>query len=102
MEIKMRKFQAGGPAAPAQDQKAPAGGAESAQAPQGGEQGQDPLMQIAQAASQALQNQDCDTAFAVCQAFIQLIQQSGGGEQQQAAPEGEPVYRAGGKLVKRV
>ena len=59
-------------------------------------------MQIAQAASQALQNQDCDTAFAVCQAFIQLIQQSGGGEQQQAAPEGEPVYRAGGKLVKRV
>ena len=102
MEIKMSKFQAGGPAAPAQDQQAPAGGAESAQAPQGGEQGQDPLMQIAQAASQALQNQDCDTAFAVCQAFIQLIQQSGGGEQQQAAPEGEPVYRAGGKLVKRV
>ena len=102
MEIKMRKFQAGGPAAPAQDQQAHAGGAESAQAPQGGEQGQDPLMQIAQAASQALQNQDCDTAFAVCQAFIQLIQQSGGGEQQQAAPEGEPVYRAGGKLVKRV
>lgn len=102
MEIKMRKFQAGGPAAPAQDQQAPAGGAGSAQAPQGGEQGQDPLMQIAQAASQALQNQDCDTAFAVCQAFIQLIQQSGGGEQQQAAPEGEPVYRAGGKLVKRV
>lgn len=102
MEIKMRKFQAGGPAAPAQDQQAPTGGAESAQAPQGGEQGQDPLMQIAQAASQALQNQDCDTAFAVCQAFIQLIQQSGGGEQQQAAPEGEPVYRAGGKLVKRV
>lgn len=102
MEIKMRKFQAGGPVAPAQDQQAPAGGAESAQAPQGGEQGQDPLMQIAQAASQALQNQDCDTAFAVCQAFIQLIQQSGGGEQQQAAPEGEPVYRAGGKLVKRV
>ena len=39
MEIKMRKFQAGGPAAPAQDQQAPAGGAESAQAPQGGEQG---------------------------------------------------------------
>ena len=102
MEIKMRKFQAGGPAAPAQAQQAPAGGAESAQAPQGGEQGQDPLMQIAQAASQALQNQDCDTAFAVCQAFIQLIQQSGGGEQQQAAPESEPVYRAGGKLVKRV
>ena len=102
MEIKMRKFQAGGPAAPAQDQQAPAGGAESSQAPQGGEQGQDLLMQIAQAASQALQNQDCDTAFAVCQAFIQLIQQSGGGEQQQAAPEGEPVYRAGGKLVKRV
>jgi len=101
MELKLRKFQAGGPMgapeeAPVEEAPmgAPEGGA-PAPGPEG--QGGDPLMEIAQIAVQALQNQDCEAAMAVCQAFVQLIQQSQGGE-----PQGEPVYRAGGKLIARI
>jgi hypothetical protein len=34
-------------------------------------------MQIAQVAMQALQNKDCEAAMAVCEAFVQLVQQQG-------------------------
>ncbi len=109
MEIKLRKFQQGGqatpPTAPTDGGSAAAPNQQAAQAqgnegaPQGGG---DPIMQIAQAAAQALQNQDCEAAMAVCDAFIQLVQQGGQGAPEESAPEGEPVYRAGGKLVKRI
>ena len=96
MRIKARKFQEGGPM-PAEEapmEQAPAEGG----APAGGSP-EDALMQMAQLAMQALQNQDCEAAMAVCQAFVEMIQaQQGGGG---AAPE-EPVYRAGGKLVRRI
>lgn len=62
---------------------------------------QDPMMMLAQASMQALQNQDCNMAMQVCQAFLQLIQQA----QQQAAPvnQGEPVFaKNGAKLVRRI
>lgn len=68
--------------------------------------GGDPLMEIAQMAMQALQGQDCNAAFQVCEAFVQLIQQQGGGgapaEQGAPAPEGEPVFRQGGILSRRI
>lgn len=90
-----RKFQAGGPM-PAQ------GGAP---APQGGE---DPQAMLLQGAQQAVQGQDCDIAMQVCQMLIQAL----GGEAApaQGAPpeatpppaEGEPVYRRGGRLVRRI
>lgn len=96
MRIKARKFQEGGPM-PAEEapmEQAPAEGG----APAGGSP-EDALMQMAQLAMQALQNQDCQAAMAVCQAFVEMIQaQQGGGG---AAPE-EPVYRAGGRLVRRI
>lgn len=96
MRIKARKFQEGGPM-PAEEapmEQAPAEGG----APAGGSP-EDALMQMAQLAMQALQNQDCEAAMAVCQAFVEMIQaQQGGGG---AAPE-EPVYRAGGRLVRRI
>ena len=96
MRLKVAKFQEGGPM-PAEEapmEQAPAEGG----APAGGSP-EDMLMQMAQLAMQALQGQDCDAAMAVCQAFVEMIksQQGGGG----AAPE-EPVYRAGGKLVRRI
>lgn len=92
------KFQQGGEMAP---EAAPQEEAVPQEAPQQGapSQQEDPIMQLAQLAVQALQNQDCQAAMTVCQAFIQMIQQSQGGAPEQAAPEGEPVYRAGGKLV---
>ena len=96
MKLKINKYQEGGPM-PAEEapmEQAPAEGG----APAGGSP-EDALMQMAQLAMQALQNQDCDSAMAVCQAFVEMIQaQQGGGG---AAPE-EPVYRAGGRLVRRI
>jgi hypothetical protein len=84
--MKIKVFQMGGPMGPeGAPEEAPMGGApapeaggapEEAGAPAGGE---DPIMQIAQVAMQALQTQDCEAAMAVCEAFIQLIQQSQGG-----------------------
>ena len=89
------KFQAGGPM--------PAGA--PAQAPQGGE---DPIAMLVQAAQQAIQGQDCQIAMQVCQMLIEAL--GGGGGPQEAAPqeaapapaEGEPVYRRGGRLVRRI
>lgn len=92
------RFQEGGTMAePMPEEQAPMA-PEEAPAPEQG--GGDPLMQIAEMAMQALQNQDCQAAMAVCQGFIQLIQQAQGGAE--AAPQGEPVYRAGGKLSRRI
>ena len=92
---KYRKFQDGGAMPPeGAPVEAPA---EGAPAP---EQGGDPLTQILQVAAMALQNQDCEAAMAVCQAFIELAQ---GGAQGGPAPtpEGEPTFaRYGAKLVR--
>lgn len=89
------KFQAGGPM--------PAGG--GAGAPQGGE---DPTAVLLQGAQQALQGQDCQIAMQVCQMLVEAL--GGGGGPQEAAPqeaapapaEGEPVYRRGGRLLRRI
>ena len=107
--MKIKVFQAGGSMGPeGAPEEAPMTGApapEEAGAPvEGGApaEGEDPIMQIAQVAMQALQTQDCEAAMAVCEAFIQLIQQSQGGAPEEAAPEGEPVYRNGGVLSRRI
>lgn len=91
---KIKRFQQGGPmedpnAAPMDAEPMPEEGA----APEQG--GGDPLMQIAQIAMQALQNQDCEAAMQVCEAFIQLVQQAQGG----GAPQAQPVFRRGGKIA---
>ncbi|GMO10891.1 MAG: hypothetical protein Nk1A_9270 [Endomicrobiia bacterium] len=68
---------AGPPEGAAPEGAAPEG-APVQEPPQGGGGG-DPLAEIAQVAAQALQNQDCQAAMAVCEAFLQLVQQVGGG-----------------------
>lgn len=88
MKVSIKKFQEGGAMAP------------DVAAQQGGD-GQDPIMQLAQAAMQALQSQDCNMAMQVCQVFVQMIQQSQGGAPAEE-PQGEPVYRKGGTLVRRI
>lgn len=85
----IRRFQEGGAMEAPQEepmQEAPA-------------QEQDPIMMIAQGAAQALQNQDCQMAMQVCQALLQLLQQGQPTEEETPA---EPVYRRGGRLVKRI
>ena len=72
----VKKFQTGGAVestAP-ETQEAPMAGAEGAEAPQQEGVEQDPIVILAQMSAQALQNQDCQMAMQVCQAFIQLIQ----------------------------
>ena len=88
---KIAKFQEGG-VAPAPQ--------EPGMAPEQAQSGGDPIMQLAQMAQQALQSGDGQLALQVCEAFLQLIQQMAG--QQEAAPQGEPVFRKGGVIVKRV
>lgn len=102
----VRRYQQGGPMpeeAPMEEapmEEAPAEGGAPMEG-QGGEQ--DPIMMLAQAAMQALQNQDCQMAMQVCQGFIQLVQQmQGGAAPEAAAPQGEPVFRRGGVLVRRI
>lgn len=110
---------------------APAGGDPSQGGGQDPSQGQDPVSQLVQLAQQALQGQDCQAAMAVCDGLLSLIQQQGGqggdpsqgggappaggapGGDQGGAPAGgppsqrnggvigQPVYRAGGRLVRR-
>lgn len=91
----VRKFQEGGPVSP---EAAPVEGT-SQEMPQGGGE-QDPLMQITQMFAQGLQNQDCNMLAQGAQMFLQLMQaQAQGG----AAPApGEPIYRKGGVLVRRI
>ena len=75
-----------------------------AAAPQGGE---DPMAMLMQGAQQAVQAQDCQIAMQVCQMLLEL---AGGGAPAEAAPaeaapapaEGEPVYRRGGRLLRRI
>lgn len=75
---------------------------EEAPMEEGAPAGGDPLMQLAQMAAQALQSQDCNMAMQVCQAFMQLIQQAQGGGGAPAEPQGEPVFKRGGKIAYRI
>lgn len=97
----VRKFQEGG-AMPAEAPMDPAmAGGAPGPAPAPGPEGGDPIMQIAQIAMQALQTQDCEAAMAACDAFLQLIQGGQGGPPPGGAPQGEPVFKRGGKLKRR-
>lgn len=91
---KVKKFQQGGAMeqAPVEQGVAP----EAAPAEQ-----ENPLLMLADASMQALQNQDCQMAMQVCQALVQLVQQAQGGDTP-AQAEGEPVYKKGGILVRRI
>lgn len=97
-----RKFQVGGaiPAgAPAAEPTVEGGAPVDETAPdQGGEQ--DPIMMLAQMSAQAIQSQDCQMAMQVCQAFLEIVQQMQGGAPEE--PQGEPVFRKGGTLVRRI
>lgn len=92
-----RKFQEGGqmpveePAMAAEQAPAEAAPADGAD--------QDPLMQLAQMAMQALHSQDCNLAMQVCQMFVKMLQQAQGAPQEQP---GEPVYRKGGRFAYRI
>lgn len=86
--MKIKRYQQGGPM-PVEAAPAPA------PAPA---QGGDPIMQLAEMAGAALQGQDCGLAMQVCEGFMMLVEQMMGGG---AAPAQQPVFRKGGKLVRK-
>ena len=95
-------YQEGGAMQQAEPQAAPEQAAQEAGAGQGGDP-TEMLMQLAQGAAQALQTQNADLAFQVCEGLIQFVQAIQGGQGgAQPEPAGEPVYRNGGQLVRRI
>ena len=88
----IKKFQEGG-AAPAPEAAAPQQGSE------------DPTAMLMQGAQQAVQNQDCQIAIRVCQMVLEMLSGAPaeeGGPEAGGAPQSEPVYRRGGRLVRRI
>lgn len=90
MEIKPRrigKFQMGG------EMPSGEGGAPEGAAPQGGG---DPMAEIIPAMQQALQANDCNGLMQICGAFLQLISEAQGVQEQP-----QPTFaRKGGRLVR--
>ena len=97
-----KKFQQGGPVGtPAEGAEAPVSQEEAPEEPAPEEGGQeDPMMQLAQLFAQGLQNQDCQMLAQGAQMFLQLVEQSQGGGAEE--PQGEPVFRKGGRLAYRI
>lgn len=96
--MKIKKYQMGGemPAG------APAPGAVPAEAaPAPAQAGGDPLMEIAQLFAQGLQTGDCNLLAQGAEAFLMLLQQASAPAPMEAAPQGQPVFKKGGKLVRR-
>lgn len=91
----VKKFQAGGsvpgPVAPEN---------QPAAQPNGGNQ--DPLLSIAQVFAEGLQTQNCELLAQGAQAFLMLLQQAQGAQQAPVGePQGEPVFKKGGKICGR-
>lgn len=76
-----------------------------APAPQSGE---DTMVMLIQGAQQAVQAQDCTIAMQVCQMLLELAGaqatpvEPAPATSAPAPAEGEPVYRRGGRLVRRI
>ena len=97
----VKKFQQGGPIAPEEQMPAeemPVEGSPEEAPMEGGEE--NPLIMLAEGAMQALQSQDCQIAMQVCQGLVQILQQMQGPAPEE--PAGEPVFKKGGVLLRRV
>lgn len=93
----VKKFQQGGPVVP--EEQMPAEGMPVEGAPEAAPQ-DNPLIVLAKAAMQGLQTQDCQIMAQVCQGLLEIVQQM-----QEPAPQepaGEPVFKKGGVLLRRV
>jgi len=98
---RITKHQEGGQA-PAPAAAAPTQDPNAAPAQAGGaEGGQDPVAQLVQMAQEALQSQNCEAAMAVCDGLLSILSQAQGGGGAAPEPQGAPVYRKGGVLIRR-
>jgi hypothetical protein len=83
------------------------GGAMPPQDPVAAQGGGDPMQEILMGCQQAVETQDCQIALQVCQVMLEMA--GGAAAPAEAAPapapaeaQGEPVYRKGGSLVRRI
>lgn len=83
--MKLKKFQMGGVVS---DAAAPA-------------PAQDPMAEIVNLFMMGLQNQDCQALAQGAEMFLALIQQANAPAPVDAAPEGQPIFRKGGRVVYR-
>lgn len=100
-----RKFQEGGvmPADPAAMGGDPAMMQEGAPqgAPQGG--GEDAMMQqVAQVAQEIISSMGPEAAMMLAQVIMEMVQGGGGQAPVGQAPEGEPIFKRGGKICGRL
>lgn len=96
MKITFKKFQVGG-ALPSEEQVQEQAPVEQQEQPIND---QDPLVVLTQVFTQGLQNQDCNLLAQGAQMFLEIVQQMQGGAPEE--PQGEPVFRKGGILVRRI
>lgn len=94
--MKIKKFQMGGEVP--SGAPVPASAPVEATAPASGD---DVLMQIAQLFAQGLQTGDCNLLAQGAEAFLMLLQQASAPAPMEAARQGQPVFKKGGKLVRR-
>lgn len=90
--MQIKKFQMGGEM-PITNTAAPAPSTET--------NGNDAIMQIAQLFAQGLQTGDCNLLAQGAEAFLMLLQQASAPAPMEAAPQGQPVFKKGGKLIRR-
>lgn len=96
MKITLKKFQVGG-TLPSEEQVQEQAPVEQQEQPIND---QDPIVVLTQVFTQGLQNQDCDLLAQGAQMFLEIVQQMQGGAPEE--PQGEPVFRKGGILVRRI
>lgn len=103
MKIIPRKFQEGGvveaPQEAPVEQEATNEPVAAEEQPTGQE---DPMMQIVQMFAEGLQKQDCQLLAQGAQMFLQLVQQSQQGGAAPQEEQGQPVFKKGGILVRRI
>lgn len=89
--MEIRKYQMGG--------EMPAGA--PAPAPQAAPAAQDPLMEVASILAQGLQTGDCNLLAQGAEAFLMLLQQASAPAPMESAPQGQPVFKKGGKMKRK-
>lgn len=62
---------------------------------------QDPMAMIVELFVTGLQNQDCQALAQGAEIFLGLIQQAQAPAPVDAAPQGQPVFRKGGKMYRK-
>lgn len=89
--MEIRKYQMGG--------EMPAGA--PAPATQAAPAAQDPLMEVASILAQGLQTGDCNLLAQGAEAFLMLLQQASAPAPMESAPQGQPVFKKGGKMKRK-